>query len=314
MLEELATDDGVLLRRDLLAAGLDDRWILRQRRRGGIVRIRQGAYALTERWTAAYDARRHLMLVSAVMRQYGDDVAASHVSACLLDGAPSWGLPLADVHVTHLDGTIERNGASVRHHRGDCRVGDIARRNGHWVTAPERTAMDTASIVGRDPAVAVLDWYLHQGLVTPEGLDHRLRSGMKSWPNSLHLYRVIQLADGRSESVGETRTRLMLHDHGIPEPVLQYVVRGPAGEVAGRVDFAWPELGVILEFDGAQKYLALRRPGESVEEAVLREKAREDLLRELTGFRVIRITWADLEHPERTVERIRRALALGRVA
>jgi hypothetical protein len=41
----------------------------------------------------------------------------------------------------------------------------------------------------------------------------------------------------------------------------------------------------------------------------MREKRREDRIRELTGWRCIRITWADLFHPERTAARIRAMLA-----
>lgn len=309
MLENLADERGVLLRPDLLAAGFDDNWIHRHRRLGSIVRLRQGAYALSGVHEEADAVGRHLLLLHAVMRQYGEHVAASHASACLVHGGPNWQLPLDDVHLTHLDGTIERNSARIRHHRGDCRLPDVTRRNGHWVTAPLRTAMDTASLLPREPAVAALDWFLHAGLVTRDELDDRLRNGMRRWPNSLGLYRIVQLANGLSESVGETRTRLLLRDFGLPEPVLQFEVRHPSGLLAGRVDFAWPEHRLLLEFDGKQKYLALRRPGESIEDAVLREKAREDLIRELTGYRLIRLIWADLEQPERTVERIRRALA-----
>jgi hypothetical protein len=44
---------------------------------------------------------------------------------------------------------------------------------------------------------------------------------------------------------------------------------------------------------------------------VLREKRREDRVRELTGWRCIRVTWADLENPARLVARIRAALLGG---
>ncbi len=61
---------------------------------------------------------------------------------------------------------------------------------------------------------------------------------------------------------------------------------------------------VWLEFDGREKYVKYLKEGESVVDAVLREKARESMIAELTGWRCIRITWADLQHPERTAARI----------
>jgi len=53
----------------------------------------------------------------------------------------------------------------------------------------------------------------------------------------------------------------------------------------------------------------LRREGETIEAAILREKAREDLLRELTGWLMIRLIWADLDHPVATANRILRKFA-----
>jgi hypothetical protein len=43
-------------------------------------------------------------------------------------------------------------------------------------------------------------------------------------------------------------------------------------------------------------------------EALVREKRREDALRAL-GFRVVRLTWADLRRPERILAMLRRAAA-----
>ena len=65
-----------------------------------------------------------------------------------------------------------------------------------------------------------------------------------------------------------------------------------------RADFDWDgadeAAGIVGEFDGLEKYGRLRRDGESVADAVIREKVREDELRAL-GYVVIRWTWAVLE-------------------
>jgi hypothetical protein len=75
------------------------------------------------------------------------------------------------------------------------------------------------------------------------------------------------------------------------------------------LDFAWPELGIWLEFDGKVKYEKHLREGESVTDAVLREKRREQVISELTGWRCFRITWADLEEPEKLARRLREFIA-----
>ena len=96
----------------------------------------------------------------------------------------------------------------------------------------------------------------------------------------------------------------MLYRGGVPAPIPQHEVHDDRGELIARLDFAWPEHKIWLEFDGREKYLKFLREGETVVEAVLREKERESRIAELTGWRCIRITWADLERPGATVARI----------
>lgn len=310
MIEHLVDESGVLLRRDAAAAGFDDNVLKRLVRSDELVRMRQGAYVQSSIWTPASALDRHLLMCHAVMRQYDDRVALSHASACIKQGGPNWGLDLRDVHLTNLFGKGERHSAQIRHHRGDCRVNDLTRSDGHWMTAATRTALDTANDAERDAAVCVLDWYRNQGLTSPEG-DAAAFATMKEWPDTLGLHRKLQLCDGRSESVGETRSRLLFFDERLPTPELQWKIFRPSGLLAGRVDFAWPRQRLLCEFDGKQKYLQLRRPGETIEDAVLREKMREDLLRELSGWAMIRLVWADLERPRATAERIRRAMSIA---
>ncbi|UUW88226.1 type IV toxin-antitoxin system AbiEi family antitoxin domain-containing protein [Pimelobacter simplex] len=310
MLGLIANDDGTLLRRDAIAHGADDNALLRAVRSGHLVRIRQGAYVLRGVWDSSDAVERHRLLLSAVRRQYDDRVAASHTSACIKHGGPTWGLRLESAHLTNLYGITERNQGKVVHHRGSCRVDDVTRDDAGWITTPTRTALDTASLAPQEPAVAVVDWYLASRLTTREELETAFAT-MKHWPDTLALHRVLQLADGRAESVGETRTRLLCRRQHLPAPVAQLEIHHPNGRLAGRIDFAWPEHGLMMEFDGMQKYHRFRRTGESIEATVVREKLREDVLRELTGWHMIRIVWSDLDHPKATAARIQRAMMLS---
>ncbi len=80
---------------------------------------------------------------------------------------------------------------------------------------------------------------------------------------------------------------------GLPVPVLQWSVRADSGELLGRVDFGWPGLRTVGEFDGRSKYGRLLRPGQAPADAVYAEKVREDRLR-AAGLAVVRWTWSDL--------------------
>lgn len=306
----LAGGTGVLLRREANAHGIDDNALARLVRGGLLVRMRHGAYAVRSVWEAADDRDRQLMLSGAVLRQYDDDVALSHASSIVRWGGPTWGLDLSDVHVTHLDDGGGRRGSRIVHHHGSCRVGDVSRLDGHWITSPARRVLDTASTVSPEAAVVAASDLLHRGLTTmPEIVQMNQTRAM--WPNSLGVNLMLHLADERFESVGESRSAYLFFSQGLPRPEPQWKIYWPDGRLAARVDFAWPEHRLLCEFDGRVKYTHMRRPGESIDEAVLREKRREEQILELTGWRIIRLIWADLAVPGATAARIRRLLALA---
>lgn len=187
-------------------------------------------------------------------------------------------------------------------------MGDVTRTPRGWLTTPTRTALDIARAAPRDTAVCVIDDLLHRRRTDLAELDQRL-AGMSSWPGALHARHVLSLVSGTSESPGESLCRLMFKDQRLPAPVPQYEIRDHAGRFIGRVDFAWPEHGVVVEFDGKSKYQQHRRAEERLEDCILREKRREDRVREVTGWTVIRLTWADLHSPARTTARLLAALA-----
>lgn len=311
VIEHLADSLGVVLRRDLVAAGMDDRTISRLRRSGALVRIRQGVDVLGDRWEAADPRLQHLMLAHGTWRLYDDRVALSHVSGALSFGAPAHDLDLSRAHLTSLRGRGDRIRARVVHHQGRVLVDDVTRSGGRWVTSPVRTALDAASVSRHDGAICVLDWFLRFGGVSAEELQAHLARRL-TWPDHLDLAFKVGLADGRSESVLETLFRLRVGESSLPQPELQFEIRHPSGRLAGVTDFVWHCGRLLTETDGREKYHRFRRPGESIEQMVMREKAREDLLRELTGYSMLRIVWADLHRWSATLARIQRALARGR--
>jgi hypothetical protein len=175
------------------------------------------------------------------------------------------------------------------------------------VTSATRTAIDITTVADTERSLAVVNHLLHEEYTTLEEVRGRY-SSMERHPFTLHTDLVLRLADPRIESVGESRTFFLCWSQGLPVPEPQVIVPDHGRGEVFRLDFAWPERGVWLEFDGKEKYVKHLREGETVADAVLREKRREDRVRELTGWRCIRITWADLFFPERTAARIRALL------
>ena len=175
-----------------------------------------------------------------------------------------------------------------------------------WPTTDlARTVVDLARSLPFEQGVAAADRALALGATVLELEAALARAGRLRGAGAAR--RVVAFADGRSESVGESLSRVLLADLGLmPEDLQHRVMDGP--RLAGRVDFAWPSLRVIGEFDGRVKYGRLLEADEDAGDAVFREKRREDRLREL-GWEVVRWVWADLAHPEVIAERLRRAFA-----
>jgi hypothetical protein len=151
-----------------------------------------------------------------------------------------------------------------------------------------------------------LDAALHRGLLSHQFLRARLFD-IAGTPGSRSAARAIGFADGRSESVGESRSRVILHRWKLPPSALQLEVQAAAGGFVGRCDFAWEEQRLVGEFDGRIKYGRLLRPGQEAGDAVFEEKRREDAIRE-EDWGVIRWVWSDLQVPHRLATRVRRAL------
>jgi hypothetical protein len=311
-LHSLCDDHGIFLRKDAIQLGYDDRALNRALRSSQIHRVRHGAYVFAELWAALDDPGRHLLRARAALRTARSPVALSHTTALTALGAPIWDLPLNEVHLTRLDGRAGRREAGVRQHRGATLPGDLIELAGTRVTSPVRTALDMTRITDVQHSRVSMDWFLHNTKVTKGELRTRADSMDRS-PGTLTTSLVIRLADGRLESVGESLSLHMLWRGAVPMPQPQYEILDEWGSVVARVDFAWPEYGVFLEFDGKAKYEKLRKEGESVLDVVLREKKREEMICRLTGWRCIRIVWSDLYHPDETCRYIRSVLAGGPV-
>jgi very-short-patch-repair endonuclease len=68
------------------------------------------------------------------------------------------------------------------------------------------------------------------------------------------LRRVLPLVDPGAESPQETVARLALVDAGLPKPRTQFQVFGRYGEFIARLDMAYDEVKVGIEYDGAQHW------------------------------------------------------------
>jgi very-short-patch-repair endonuclease len=138
--------------------------------------------------------------------------------------------------------------AGLRVHTAALASGDVVQRDGILVTSPQRTCWDLARWLDLVEAVVVIDALLASRVLTaPRLRDYALsRAGDRGWRLML---RAVDLADAGAESPQESRVRVRLVLAGLPRPETQYVV-AHNGRFVARLDLAWPDFKVAVEYDG----------------------------------------------------------------
>jgi hypothetical protein len=304
----LIAETGVALRRELIGFGVTDRELAASLRHGVLRRVRQGAYTTPDRWDTVTNVARHKLRCTSVMRSLGPRVALSHTSSLVMQDVPVWAANLDVVHVTRLDGGMGRTDAGVHHHEGQIDRSDlVATSDGLVVTSSARAVIEHGTLHSMESTLVSADAALHLGRCSGQELVDQF-ARMERWPGTQHLQIVVRLADGRSESPGETRSRFLCWRHGLPAPELQFEVYDEDGHLVGISDFAWPEHRLLGEFDGRMKYGRGLAPGQDPSDAVFSEKRREDRLREITQWAMVRLVWGDLELGGYTANRIRQLM------
>jgi hypothetical protein len=226
----------------------------------------------------------------------------------VLHGLPVWPSAVSQLHLTRdrLGGGKIRT--QVRVHGARLTDADVTTVDGIAVTSLRRTVLDLCRSLPLEQAVAAGDRALAYGLVV-EVLEEALLELGRS-PGVRSARRAVQLMDGRSESAGESVSRVQIIVEGLPVPEPQVEIRAADGTLMARVDFCWEEQRTVGEFDGKIKYGRLLKPGQLIEAVVFEEKRREDAIRDL-GWKVVRWTWQDLHRPGVLRDRLQRAFVRG---
>ena len=306
----------LLFTKDLVAQGYSGTEIETMVRAGELDRLRRGAYLKGRGSDESASAReQHRRLVRATVGQSRDGAIVSHMSAAVLHGLPLWHDQLDRVQLIR---DRQGGGRSRRHVviRGmPLDSSDVVEVDGIAVTSLARTVVDLAcqlpmqrSVAVGDAALRVLAGRDPGGDGTAE-LDAALdRAGRR--PGVPTARRAIAFLDARAETAGESVSRVVLHELGLPAPELQYEIFDEDGILVARTDFVWEDRRTVGEFDGQVKYSGAF--GKSAEKVVLEEKRRENAIRRY-GFQVARWTWPDLSRPDQLAALLRgcfnRALA-----
>ncbi|TFV76044.1 DUF559 domain-containing protein [Blastococcus sp. CT_GayMR19] len=164
-------------------------------------------------------------------------------------------------------------------------------------TSTLRTALDIARVEPLLDAVPVLDVLLARAVVGRSELRDAV-GGLGAARGARRAQQAVALADPRAESQPESRLRVVLALAGL-SPIPQFVVRGATGGFVARVDLAFPDHRVAVEYDGAWH----AEPGQFA-----KDRRRLNAL-VAVGWTVLHVTAADLRDPGALIARIRALLA-----
>jgi hypothetical protein len=160
---------------------------------------------------------------------------------------------------------------------------DVITRRGFRVTDPLRTVRDLGSRRDMVESVVAIDMALHAGLIDLTTLSGHVdaNAGAKGIKR---LRQAVSVADPRTESAMETRLRLELITAGLPAPCVQVELHDGSGFFIGRVDLYYPDVRLVMEFDG-----------QNHRDRIVSDVRRQNALVN-AGYHVLRFTAADLRH------------------
>jgi hypothetical protein len=204
--------------------------------RGDLVKVWPGVYSGDE--------------PDGLTRLRGLDLRAGEpVAICLGTAASAYGFDTeepTDLHVLNpLRHQLRNSDGLVVHRREGAPLTEV---DGRPATTPEWTAVEVARALRRPRALATLDAALRSGTCDRRTLERAaaMQSGRRG---IVHVRELIALARPEAESPMESEARLVMIDGGLPMPELQYDLIDRSGRV-WRVDFAWPDPKVAVEYDG----------------------------------------------------------------
>ncbi len=298
----------------LAAQGITSQMIATQVSAGRLLRLRQGVYLASTAWPEDGEAQ-HLLLAEAELMA-NPEAVLSRQSAALAWGLPSPGFGRwheRPVAVSLPAGRHTSRSGRASHRVAVLPAGHVVDHpNGYRVTSVARTAVDLAAEHELPQALVILDAATRRLCESFVGRPRRsdygnprlvaaARQQLVEAARSCRVARLVEaitLANPARESVAESLSAGHLYLAGLPTPLYQAKVDSVMGPLFP--DCLWPERRVIGECDGAVKYADAS--------AWVREKQREQVLRDL-GFDVVR--WLAREimtEPEAVMARIARAL------
>jgi very-short-patch-repair endonuclease len=204
----------------------------------------------------------------------------------------------ADVHVSMCtrEERCRRSGVAAHLAGKDVRV---TTHHGLAISTPVQGFLDLASV-----GVSLIDLVIAgDSLVKATKLDPAtLIEAADAWSgrHAKQARRAARLVRRGVDSPMETRLRLLLVLAGLPEPDVNFILRAPDGSWRRRFDLCYPQVRLIIEYDGRQHAFDHEQWSEDI--------ARREQLDGLRWRLIVIESDGIYADPLRTLERVRDAL------
>jgi very-short-patch-repair endonuclease len=275
--------EGVISREQLLALGFTERAIEWRLAKGRLFVLHPGVYAVGRR-----EVSRDGHLIAAVLAA-GPGAALSHDTA-----AEVWEIrgQMKKIEVSVPSSRNPRLPGITVHRRA--RMQTTSRR-GIPITTPAQTLADIASRLDDEQLERTVDEAINRDLVEPDSL----RLELDGIPNTRRLRTLLDdQAFVVTDTILEQRMAKIAARAGLPPPVTQAHVNGY------RVDFLWPDLGIVVEADSLRFHRTARQQAQD---------RRRDQAHLAAGLTPLRFTHAQIYREPQYVAAVLAAVA-GRAA
>lgn len=260
----------------------------------GYQRLMHGLY-VSSQVRITFDLRAR-----ALLGLMGDDAHLSHFTA-----ARWWGLWIPrepGLHICRPRGRRHSRPGVVTHscgkHGAKRSPGQVITRKGVAVSAPIETFFELATELSLVDLVILGDSLARRHRVRPEDLVARTIE--YSGPGARAARLAAGLVRAGVDSLMETRLRLLIVFGGLPEPRINLKLRDEDGHVVRRIELAYEDYGLAVEYDGEQH----RETSDAWNDDIIR---RDELAS--SGFRSVVVTKRGIfREPQVTLDRLERAL------
>jgi hypothetical protein len=177
---------------------------------------------------------------------------------------------------------------------------DVTRIGVIPITTPARTIIDLAGTLPLPQLEDVVDSAIRRRLAAAPAFLRRVDELAFRGRAALHRLLVERVGRRPAGSSKQNELKRLLTAAGLPEPEAEYVVTSPTGAFVARVDLAYPDVRLAIEFDSYEWHSSGR--------AFVADRRRINRLREIGWPPLLVTDRAMKEHPAEVIAQVSRAL------